>query len=133
MSWITGLRATERFTLNHEGDDAVQSATGPHLPPDRHLSASGPGAPSDPALPAPPSLSLLPGAPPTAGATARRTYLEVEARPGVVPEARRFARNTLRLWGLSDAANDAELIVSELLANAIAATARMPFQAHVGW
>jgi anti-sigma regulatory factor (Ser/Thr protein kinase) len=84
--------------------------------------------------PAPQStaLSLLPGTPPTADVPARRTYLEVEAHPAVVTHARKLTRNTLALWELSHTVDNAELIVSELLTNAITATESMPFRAHVG-
>jgi anti-sigma regulatory factor (Ser/Thr protein kinase) len=108
----------------------VQPATGPHPPPDRH--GPGLGAPGDPIPPAGPCLSLLPATPPAAAVPARRIYLEVEAHPAVVSQARRFTRSTLGRWGLGDASSDAELIVSELLTNAIVATERMPFGAQVG-
>lgn len=108
----------------------MQPTTGPHRPPDRH--DSGLGAPGERIPPAAPCLSLLPATPPAAAIPTRRTYLEVEAHPAVVAQARRFARSTLGRWELSDTADDAELIVSELLTNSIAATGRMPFAAHVG-
>jgi hypothetical protein len=80
--------------------------------------------------PSAPGLSLLPGMPPIA-APARRTYLELEPHPAVVPHARRFTRNILTLWDLHGLADDAELIASELLTNAITATAPLAFPAHI--
>ena len=101
-------------------------------PPGQQDTEELPGTANEPAPPSDPVLSLLPGTPPTAGVPARRTYLELEAHPAVVAHARKFTRNTLGRWELSHTADNAELIVSELLANAITATERMPFRAHVG-
>ena len=39
--------------------------------------------------------------------------------PDAVRQARRFTRHTLASWGLGELADDAELVVTELLANAI--------------
>jgi anti-sigma regulatory factor (Ser/Thr protein kinase) len=110
----------------------VQSATGPHRPPGMHGTTHAPTAASGPAPQAPGSLTLLPGTPPATGAPAPRIYLEVEADPAMVPQVRRFTRSTLDRWELSDAANDTELIISELLTNAITATARMKSSARIG-
>jgi anti-sigma regulatory factor (Ser/Thr protein kinase) len=71
----------------------------------------------------------LPGAPesrPADGGAfraqrAHRSYLEVAAEPGALPHARRFSRQALEGWGLGRIADDAELIVSELMSNAISA------------
>lgn len=87
---------------------------------------------AEPTPRAAPGRFLLPGMPPQACAPARRTYLQLEGRPAAVPHARRFARDTVALWGLTETAHDAELIVSELLTNAVTAVARMPFRAHIG-
>ena len=51
------------------------------------------------------------------------SYLELGALPTAVPCARLHARHLLREWGLNGLAADAELLVSELVTNAIKATA----------
>jgi anti-sigma regulatory factor (Ser/Thr protein kinase) len=48
--------------------------------------------------------------------------LELGALPTAVGCGRDHARQVLREWGLSDLADDAELLVSELLTNALRAT-----------
>lgn len=60
-----------------------------------------------------------------------RSYFEVEAAPGAVPHARRHTRHMLAAWQLSHLADDAELLVSELMTNAIQATPGMPPAAPV--
>ena len=50
-----------------------------------------------------------------------RSFLELGALPGAVPCARRHARQMAREWGLDKIADDLELLVSELVTNAIAA------------
>ena len=62
---------------------------------------------------------------------AHRCYLEVAAEPGAVPYARCCTRRTLAAWSLGPVADDAELVVSELVTNAIRATLAMPSAAHV--
>ena len=52
-----------------------------------------------------------------------RSHLELGALPGAVPCARLHARNLLWEWGLNGLAADAELLVSELVTNAVNATA----------
>ena len=52
-----------------------------------------------------------------------RSYLELGALPTAVPCARLHARHLLWEWGLSEAAADAELLVSELVTNAVKAMA----------
>jgi hypothetical protein len=49
-----------------------------------------------------------------------------------VPQARRYAREALGGWGLGNVGEDAELIVSELVTNAVATMADLPFEAQVG-
>jgi anti-sigma regulatory factor (Ser/Thr protein kinase) len=49
-----------------------------------------------------------------------------------VPQARRHVTGTLARWGLGDVADDAQLVTSELVTNAIAASAALPFRADVG-
>jgi anti-sigma regulatory factor (Ser/Thr protein kinase) len=51
-----------------------------------------------------------------------RSYLELPAEPVSVPRVRRHTRQTLAAWQLGHIAGDTELIVSELITNAIAAT-----------
>lgn len=79
------------------------------------------------------------GAPATSGAPGTadearswRAYLELAAVAGAVPQARHFVRGALARWGLSHAADDTELIASELVTNAISASAALPFLAGVG-
>jgi anti-sigma regulatory factor (Ser/Thr protein kinase) len=60
-----------------------------------------------------------------------RSYLELEAEAGAVPYARRHTRHTLAAWQVGDIAEDAELIVSELMTNAVRATLEMPDTAQV--
>ena len=60
---------------------------------------------------------------PATGTWRRRTYLELGALRGAVPCARLHARNVLWEWGLSDLDEAVELVVSELVTNAIQASA----------
>ena len=55
--------------------------------------------------------------------TGCRLYLGVPARPSAVPHARRCVRSTLAAWQLDAVADDTELVVSELLTNAVRAAA----------
>ena len=50
------------------------------------------------------------------------SYLELGALPTAVPCARLHARHVLREWGMSRLAQDGELLVSELVTNAVQAT-----------
>jgi anti-sigma regulatory factor (Ser/Thr protein kinase) len=52
-----------------------------------------------------------------------RSYLELGALPTAVPCARLHARHVLWEWGLNGPAPDSELLVSELVTNAVKATA----------
>jgi anti-sigma regulatory factor (Ser/Thr protein kinase) len=51
------------------------------------------------------------------------SYLELGALPSAVPCARLHARHVLWEWGLNELASDSELLVSELVTNAVQATA----------
>lgn len=51
-----------------------------------------------------------------------RTYLELGALPSAVPCARLHARQVLWEWGLCGLAETVELVVSELMTNAVRAT-----------
>ena len=55
-------------------------------------------------------------------AAAAHFCLVAQAHPAVVPHARRSARHTLAAWRLDQIADDTELVVSELLTNAVQAT-----------
>jgi len=59
---------------------------------------------------------------------ALRTHLELGALRGAVPCARLHARHVLWEWGLSDLDEPAELIVSELVTNAVQASAGLSSQ-----
>ncbi len=52
-----------------------------------------------------------------------RSHLELGALPTAVPCARLHARHVLWEWGLNGLAQDSELLVSELVTNAVTATA----------
>lgn len=84
-----------------------------------------------PSAPAGPGAAQATEKPP-AGAGPRRAYLELEPRASAVPRGRRYVRDTLTQWGLSEARDDAELIICELLTNAISASAALPFRASIG-
>lgn len=59
-------------------------------------------------------------------ATQRSSALEFAPLPTAVPCARLHAVHVLREWGLRDLAGDAATIVSELITNAIEASAALP-------
>lgn len=69
--------------------------------------------------------------PPATPARAHRSYLELAAVPGAVPYARRHTRHILATWKLSYLTDDAELVVSELITNAVQATPATPHAAPV--
>lgn len=52
----------------------------------------------------------------------RVSALDFHPLPAAVPCARRHARDVLLAWGLADLADDTELVVSEIVTNAIRAT-----------
>lgn len=52
----------------------------------------------------------------------RKVYLEVAASNAAVPSVRLFTRTTVDEWGLAKLADDVELVVSELVTNAVQAT-----------
>ncbi len=56
------------------------------------------------------------------GPWSRYSYLELGALPGAVPCARLHVRHLLREWELTGLAADTELLVSELVTNAVKAT-----------
>ncbi len=73
------------------------------------------------AMPAPTrnQLQILTSAP------THHTSLELRAVPAAVPQARHHTREALRAWGLAPIALDAELLISELVTNAVEATAKL--------
>jgi anti-sigma regulatory factor (Ser/Thr protein kinase) len=56
----------------------------------------------------------------------RMSLIELAPLPSAVPCARLHAVHVLRDWGLRDLAGDAALIVSELVTNAVTASAILP-------
>jgi anti-sigma regulatory factor (Ser/Thr protein kinase) len=70
-----------------------------------------------------PAFDHRPQERPMSGSWARRTHLELGALRGAVPCARLHARHVLWEWGLSDLDEAVELVVSELVTNAIQASA----------
>jgi anti-sigma regulatory factor (Ser/Thr protein kinase) len=52
-----------------------------------------------------------------------RSHLELAAVPASVPAARQHARNLLRAWGMECLADTVELLVSEMITNAVRASA----------
>jgi anti-sigma regulatory factor (Ser/Thr protein kinase) len=69
--------------------------------------------------------------PPATPARAHRSYVELAAVPGAVRYARRYTRHILATWKLSYLTDDAELVVSELITNAVQATPATPHPAPV--
>jgi anti-sigma regulatory factor (Ser/Thr protein kinase) len=53
-------------------------------------------------------------------------FIELDAVPGAVPCARQRTRMLLLEWGLPALGDSAELVVSELVTNAVRAAARLP-------
>jgi anti-sigma regulatory factor (Ser/Thr protein kinase) len=68
-------------------------------------------------------LESLPGRPATAGEQAwpLHSHLELATLAGAVPDARHHTRRVLADWGLGALGEPAELVVSELVTNAIRA------------
>lgn len=56
----------------------------------------------------------------------RMSFLELAPLPSAVPCARLHATQILREWELQELADDAELVISELVTNAITASAALP-------
>jgi anti-sigma regulatory factor (Ser/Thr protein kinase) len=79
------------------------------------------------------NLRLPPSVPPFPSASARskagewplQSFLEFGALPGAVPCARLHARNVLWEWGLTRLSDSVELLVSELISNAVNASRSM--------
>ena len=84
-----------------------------------HLSGA-PGTVNGPDLPAGPARCSRAG-----GAdhhTAQRSYLEAAAAPAALPYIRRHTRQIVAAWRLGHLADEIELVVSELITNAVTAT-----------
>jgi anti-sigma regulatory factor (Ser/Thr protein kinase) len=103
----------------------------PFAPP----SASGKGPdgwpPGMPGLQVPPFPARWAGC--LAGDWPLRSFLELGALDGAVPSARLHARHVLREWGLAAPADDAELVVSELVTNGVQASRAMTHAAIRLW
>jgi anti-sigma regulatory factor (Ser/Thr protein kinase) len=73
---------------------------------------------------------LLPGGAAVPGGSSFRWHrvsvLEYAPLAEAVPSARGHARDVLREWGLAGVASDAEIALSELLTNAVTASAALP-------
>jgi anti-sigma regulatory factor (Ser/Thr protein kinase) len=82
-----------------------------------------------------PVVSASPGSSSGAGSACHprphRLYVELAAHPGAVPYARRCTRQTLAAWKLGGIADDVELVVSELVTNAVRAARGMQDAAPV--
>jgi len=61
-----------------------------------------------------------------------RSSLELRALPTAVPCARLHARHLMREWGLNGLAGSTELLVSEIVTNAVQATAGREDQTAIG-
>jgi anti-sigma regulatory factor (Ser/Thr protein kinase) len=68
-----------------------------------------------------------------AGEWTLQSFLELGALDGAVPSARLHARHVLREWGLAALADDAELVVSELVTNGVQASRAMAHAAIRLW
>ncbi|HUY50174.1 MAG TPA: ATP-binding protein [Streptosporangiaceae bacterium] len=83
----------------------------------------GPAVPEEPGSGAGPAFQSQEGLPSsTFTRWPLRDYLELGALPGAVPCARLHARLLIREWGLAALADDVEILVSELVTNAVQAT-----------
>lgn len=68
-----------------------------------------------------PLLAAQPG-PDTADLWPLQSFLELAPQASAVPRARKHVRQLVREWSLADSGESAELVVSELLTNAVHAT-----------
>jgi hypothetical protein len=57
-----------------------------------------------------------------------RSHLELRARPASVRSARRHAKNMLHVWRMTALADTVELLVSEIITNAVRASAHIAHQ-----
>jgi anti-sigma regulatory factor (Ser/Thr protein kinase) len=70
---------------------------------------------------------------PIAGEWPLHSFLELGALDGAVPSARLHTRHLVREWGLAALADDAELVVSELVTNGVQASRAMTHAAIRLW
>jgi anti-sigma regulatory factor (Ser/Thr protein kinase) len=107
-----------------------ETTTAPPLVSISHVSgapaaAQGPGMPGGPGPRSGAGGAHHGRVPAVTGARTHRSYLELAAAPEAVPYARRYTRHTLAAWTLSMVADDAEVVVSEMVTNAVRATLEM--------
>src|ERR1700745_670255 len=100
--------------------DAVSRAT-------RHQGCSEHSSGVGVVSPAEPGFILLSGAWPL------RSYLELGALPSAVPCARGRTQALLREWGLGELVDIAELLVAELMTNALVTTAKHRLDTPIRW
>ena len=93
---MTSYRAPSPVRAEAAGGDAHGSL----------LTAAGPQGPHH-------AVSLIPASPQVAAT------LALEAHPGAVRSGREFAQATLRDWGMAALTDAAELVISELVTNAL--------------
>jgi len=103
---------------------ARQTSAGGHA---RHAAAADRAAPVDGTARQPPSAARIPPLADPQGndLTGRwplRSFLELGALPGAVPCARLHTRQLLWEWGLATLSQNAELLVSEIVTNAVQIT-----------
>jgi anti-sigma regulatory factor (Ser/Thr protein kinase) len=79
--------------------------------------------------PIPPDPSLPPGQRNWHQRFPYRDYVELAADTAAVPSARHRLRLNLKEWGLHQLLDDAELVVTEIVANAVNATCSVPWPA----
>lgn len=97
-----------------------RTSTAPgYQPPPRPADASWPDSGARPARQLAPPAAQAAG---TASPWPLQSFLKLAARPAAVPCARLHTRQVLRQWQLGHLADDAELLASELLANAVQAS-----------
>jgi anti-sigma regulatory factor (Ser/Thr protein kinase) len=119
--WLTAIR--EIIMCGTTGT-ARQATAGGHA---RHAAASGRAAPAGGTARQPSGAARIPplADPQGTDVTGRwplRSYLELGVLPSAVPCARLHTRQLLWEWGLATLSPDAELLVSEIITNAIQIT-----------
>jgi anti-sigma regulatory factor (Ser/Thr protein kinase) len=100
-----------------------------HAAPLTAVSLPAPGTPSMFVAPIPPDPSLPPGQRNWHERFPYRDYVELAADKAAVPSARHRLRLSLREWGLHHLLDDAELVVTEVVANAVNATCSVAWAA----
>lgn len=93
-----------------------------HAAPLPAVSLPGPVVPSMFVAPIPPDPSLPPGQRNWHERFPHRDYVELAADKAAVPSARHRLRLSLKEWGLRDLLDDAELVTTEIVTNAVNAT-----------